>query len=76
MNTISQSCADRLLEEFEEAAYVDLGVYNMSRGIAAVLRHIAATESGYGDEESFYGVRTQTLEDMADKLDPQTKEPN
>jgi hypothetical protein len=76
MNTISQTRADRLLEEFEEAAYVDLGVYNISRGIAALLRHIAATESGYGNEESFCAVRTQTLEDMADKLDPQTEEPN
>jgi len=76
MNTISQTRADRLLEEFEEAAYIDLGKYDISRGIAAVLRHIAATESCYGDEESFYAVRTHTLEDMADKLDPQTEEPN
>jgi len=63
----SDSRAQRLVDEFEEAASSYEG-YNVRHGIAAVLRHLADTDAQYGDMESFYAVPTRTLEDMADAL--------
>jgi hypothetical protein len=75
----SESRAQRLVDEFEEAASAYEG-YNVRAGIAAVLRHLADTEQGspsknriwttaqYGDEESFYAVPARTLEDLAESL--------
>lgn len=64
---ISAARAQRLIDEFEEAASSFEG-YSIRHGIAAVLRHIADTDSRYGDMESFYAVPTRTLEDLADTL--------
>jgi len=63
----SDSRAQRLVDEFEQAASF-YGGYSVRHGIAAVLRHLADTDSQYGDMESFYAVPTRTLEDMADAL--------
>jgi len=63
----SDSRAQRLVDEFEEAASSYEG-YSVRHGIAAVLRHLADTDAQYGDIESFYAVPTRTLEDMADAL--------
>ena len=63
----SNSRAQRLVDEFEEAASSYEG-YSVRHGIAAVLRHLADTDAQYGDMESFYAVPTRTLEDMADAL--------
>jgi hypothetical protein len=61
----SETRAQRLLDEFEEAAYGDSGSYSIRHGIAAVLRHIAETEY---DMESWYAVPQRRLEDLADAL--------
>jgi hypothetical protein len=63
----SDSRAQRLVDEFEEAASF-YGGFSVRHGIAAVLRHLADTDSQYGDMESFYAVPTSTLEDIADAL--------
>jgi hypothetical protein len=63
----SNSRAQRLVDEFEQAASF-YGGFSVRHGIAAVLRHLADTDSQYGDMESFYAVPTRTLEDMADAL--------
>ena len=65
---ISESRAQRLVDEFEEAACFYEG-YNVRHGIAAVLRHLADTDAQYGDMESWYAVPTRTLEDLADALE-------
>lgn len=62
----------RLIDEFEDAAYLDGGSYSVRHGIAAVLRHLADTDAQYGDMESFYAVPTRTLEDLADALEAPT----
>ena len=67
----SDSRAQRLVDEFEQAASF-YGGYSVRHGIAAVLRHLADTDSQYGDMESFYAVPTRTLEDMADALEAPT----
>lgn len=65
--------AQRLVDEFEEAATDwEGGKYNIRHGIAGVLRHIADTDSQYGDMESFYAIPTRTLEDLADALEAPT----
>ena len=64
----SDTRAQRLLEEFEEGAAF-AGGHSIRHGIAAVLRHIADTDSQYGDMESFYAVPTRTFEDLADALE-------
>ena len=69
----SDSRAQRLVDEFEQAASF-CGGFNVRHGIAAVLRHLADTDSQYGDMESFYAVPTNTLEDLADALLPNLKE--
>ena len=70
---ICPSRAQRLVDEFEEAATDwEAGKYNIRQGIAGVLRHIADTDSQYGDMESFYAVPVRTLEDLADALDAPT----
>jgi hypothetical protein len=61
----SETRAQRLLDEFEEAAYRNSGSYSIRHGIAAVLRHIAETEY---DMESWYAVPQRRLEDLADAL--------
>ena len=67
----SNTRVQRLIDEFEEAASFFEG-YSIRHGIAAVLRHIADTDSQYGDMESFYAVPTRTLEDLADALEAPT----
>ena len=70
---ISPARAQRLVDEFEEAATDwEGGQYNIRHGIAGVLRHIADTDAQYGDMESFYAVPTRTLEDLADALEAPT----
>ena len=69
----SDSRAQRLVDEFEQAASF-YGGFSVRHGIAAVLRHLADTDSQYGDMESFYAVPTRTLEDLADALLPNLKE--
>ena len=69
----SDTRAQRLIDEFENAAYLDSASPLSTRhGIAAVLRHLADTDAQYGDMESFYAVPTRTLEDLADALDAPT----
>jgi len=60
--------AQRLFDEFQEGANWD-GGFNIRRGLASVLRHIADTEAGYADSESFYAIPARTLEDLADALE-------
>jgi len=67
----SDSRAQRLVDEFEQAASF-YGGFSVRRGIAAVLRHLADTDSQYGDMESFYAIPTNTLEDLADALEAPT----
>ena len=67
----SNTRAQRLIDEFEEAASFYEG-YSIRHGIAAVLRHLADTDAQYGDMESFYAVPTRTLEDLADALEAPT----
>jgi hypothetical protein len=69
----SDTRAQRLIDEFEEAATnCDDGSYSVRHGIAAVLRHLADTDAQYGDMESFYAVPVRTLEDLADALEAPT----
>jgi len=67
----SDSRAQRLVDEFEQAASF-YGGFSVRHGIATVLRHLADTDSQYGDMESFYAVPTRTLEDLADALEAPT----
>jgi hypothetical protein len=70
---ISPARAQRLIDEFEDAAYLDSAFpLSIRHGIAAVLRHLADTDAQYGDMESFYAVPTRTLEDLADALEAPT----
>ena len=70
---ICPSRALRLIDEFENAAYLDSASPLSTRhGIAAVLRHLADTDAQYGDMESWYAVPTRTLEDLADALEAPT----
>ena len=69
----SDTRAQRLIDEFEEAATNwDNGSYSVRHGVAAVLRHLADTDAQYGDMESFYAVPVRTLEDLADVLEAPT----
>jgi hypothetical protein len=63
----SDSRAQRLVDKFDWAATSYEG-YNVRRGVAAVLRHLADIDAQYVDMESFYAVPASTLEDMADAL--------
>lgn len=63
----SDTRAQRLVDEFEQAASF-YGGFSVRYGIAVVLRHLADTDSQYGDMESLYAVPTRTLEDIADAL--------
>lgn len=67
----SQSRAQRLVDEFQEGTSFYEG-FNIRAGLAAVLRHLADTEAGYADEESWYGVPANTLTDLADTLEAPT----
>ena len=67
----SDSRAQRLVDEFEQAVSF-CGGFSVRHGIAAVLRHLADTDSQYGDIESFYAVPTNTLEGLADALEAPT----
>jgi hypothetical protein len=64
----SDTSAQRLIDEFEDASCLDSGGYSIRHGIAAVLRHLADTDAQYGDMESWYAVPARTLEDLADAL--------
>jgi len=66
----SDSRAQRLVDEFEEAASF-YGGFSVRHGIAAVLRHLADTDAQYGFV-AFYAVPTHTLEDLADALEAPT----
>ena len=66
----SDSRAQRLVDEFEEAASSYEG-YSVRHGIAAVLRHLADTDAQYGFV-AFYAVPTHTLENLADALEAPT----
>lgn len=69
----SNTRAQRLIDEFEDAAYMySTFPFSIRHGIAAVLRHLADTDAQYGDMESFYAVPTRTLEDLADALEAPT----
>jgi hypothetical protein len=70
----SDTRAQRLIDEFEEAATNwDNGSYSVRHGIAAVLRHLADTHDSYSDGDEFWhGVTTNTLEDLADTLQAPT----
>ena len=61
----SESRAQRLVDEFEEAACLWGGSYRFRHGIAAVLNHLAETE---GDEECWHAVPVSTLRHLADTL--------
>jgi hypothetical protein len=64
----SESRAQRLVDEFEEVAGKSTGNRRKIRhGIAAVLRHIADTESE-SPSGAWYAVPTSVLEDMAAAL--------
>ena len=66
---ICLSRAQRLVDEFEEAATDwEGGKYNIRQGIAGVLRHLAYTEAGYSDNESWYAIPQRKLQDLADAL--------
>ena len=68
----SSTRADRLIDEFEEAASFYEG-FSIRHGIAAVLRHLADTHDSYSDGDEFWhGVTTNTLEDLADALEAPT----
>jgi len=58
----SNARAQRLIDEFTEAAALDSGGFSVRHGIAAVLRHIADTE---GDAESWYAVPASSLVQLA-----------
>lgn len=64
----SEARAQRLIDEFEDASALDRGGFSVRHGIAAVLRHIIATEAQYGEEGALYAVSARTLEDLADAL--------
>ena len=73
----SNTRAQRLIDEFEEAASYYGGYSSIRHGIAAVLRHLADTDAQYTDMESFefityYAVPARTLEDLADALEAPT----
>jgi len=59
----SDSRAQRLVDEFDVAAYLYGDGYSVRHGIAAVLRHLADTD---------YAVPANTLEDLADALEAPT----
>ena len=61
----SEARAQRLIDEFTEAAALDSGGFSVRHGIAAVLRHIADTE---GDAESWYAIPAATLVQLAAAL--------
>ena len=60
----SNARAQRLIDEFKEGAAF-AGGHSVRHGIAAVLRHLCATEA---DAESFYAVPQDRLERLADAL--------
>lgn len=60
----STSRAQRLIDEFEEAACLT-DSFSIRHGIAAVLRHLADTEA---DDESWYGIPQNRLQDLAEAL--------
>jgi hypothetical protein len=62
----SESRAQRLVDEFEEAAGAYEG-YNVRAGIAAVLIHLRATETSYG-EEGWQVITSRVLNDMIEAL--------
>ena len=66
---MTRSCsatrAQRLVDEFNEAAALDNGGFSVRHGIAAVLTHIADTE---GDAESWFAIPASTLVQLAAAL--------
>ena len=61
----SEARAQRLIDEFTEAAALDSGGFSIRHGLAAVLRHLVATES---DSESWGAVPANRLEQLANAL--------
>jgi len=66
----SNARAQRLIDEFEDAAYMYSAVpFSIRHGIAAVLRHLVDTEA---DSESLGWVSVNRLDDLADALEAPT----
>jgi hypothetical protein len=65
---MTDSRAQRLIDEFVSEAECPTEGIRIRRGLAAVLRHLADTEAGYADEESWYAVPAATLCALADAL--------
>ena len=66
----SPTRAQRLVDEFEEGASLDFGKgFSFRHGIAAVLRHLVATEA---DPESWGAVPANRLDALADALEAPT----
>ena len=61
----SQARAQRLVDEFCDAAWDGDGALSVRHGIARVLSHLADTES----DPSFNAIPARTLEDLADTLE-------
>lgn len=68
---IASTRAQRLIDEFHEGSSWH-GGFSVRHGLALVLRHIADTEAGYADSESFYAIPARTLETLADALEAPT----
>ena len=62
----SESRAQRLVDEFEEAAHFSEG-YDVRAGIAAVLTHLVATEAE-SPQGAWYAVPAYVLEEMGRAL--------
>lgn len=70
----SDTRAQRLIDEFADAAYQDTsGGFSVRLGVAGLLRHLADTHDSYSDGDEFWhGVTTNTLEDLAEALEAPT----
>ncbi len=65
---ISDSRAQCLVDEFEDAAHLASGGFSIPHGIAGVLRRLADVEGLYADDESSCAVPVGLLNELADKL--------
>lgn len=66
MTSPSPTRAQRLVDEFEEAAHFSKG-YDVRAGIAAVLTHLVATEAE-SPQGAWYAVPAYVLEEMSRAL--------
>ena len=65
---ISESRAQRLIEEFEDGSTLDFGGFSIRHGIASVLDHVADTESIYSDIEGINCVPVYVLKELVEAL--------